>query len=78
MGSEASNRTRVLVIDDHHDGGESLGILLGQMGCEVRVTRGGLEAIAAAPTFRPHLVITDINMLGLDGYQTTRRLKRRP
>jgi CheY-like chemotaxis protein len=78
MGTQTCNLTRVLVIDDHHDGGESLGVLLGQMGCEVRVTYGGPEAIATAPAFRPQLVITDINMPGLDGYETTKELRKQP
>ena len=75
MTTKVSGLTRVLVIDDHHDGGECLGMLLKHMGCDVRIARRGSEAIASAPAFRPQLVITDINMPGLNGYETVKRLK---
>jgi CheY-like chemotaxis protein len=75
MAIQASSLIRVLVIDDHHNGAESLGMLLEQLGCDVRIAYGGSEAIASAPSFRPQLVITDINMSGLNGYQTVKRLK---
>ena len=68
--------TRVLVIDDYRDGAESLGILFESMGCCVRVALSGTEAINVSPRFCPQLVITDINMPGLNGYETTRRLKQ--
>ena len=68
---------RVLVVDDHHDGAETLGILLQQLGCEVRLTHSGEEAIEAAPTFAPELVILDLNMPpGMDGYQTAAELRK--
>jgi CheY-like chemotaxis protein len=76
MGIEAPGLTRVLVIDDHHDGAESLGILLEQMGCDVRIAHSGSEAIAFAPAFGPQLVVTDINMPGLNGYETVKRLRK--
>jgi len=67
---------RVLVVDDHHDGAETLGIMLQQLGCEVRVTHSGEEAVADAPAFEPEMVILDLNMPGMDGYQTAIELKK--
>ena len=67
---------RVLVVDDHHDGAETLGIILQQLGCEVRLTHNGEEAIESAPAFEPELVILDLNMPGMDGYQTATELRK--
>jgi len=67
---------RILVVDDHHDGAEALGMTLQYLGCEVRLTQSGEEAIKVAPTFAPQLVILDLNMPpGMDGYQTAAELK---
>jgi len=68
---------RVLVVDDHHDGAETLGIMLERLGCEVRLRHSGEEAIEDAPSFEPELVILDLNMPpGMDGYQTAIELKK--
>ena len=68
---------RVLVIDDHHDGAETLGVTLELLGCHVRLTYSGEEAIEVAPTFAPELVILDLNMPpGMDGYQTAVELRK--
>lgn len=68
---------RVLVVDDHHDGAETLGITLRLLGCDVRLTQSGEEAIEVAPAFEPLLVILDLNMPpGIDGYQTAIELRK--
>ena len=67
---------RVLVVDDHHDGAEALGKLLQALGCEVRLATSGLEALAVAPTFKPRLVILDLEMPGLSGFDTARLLRQ--
>ena len=69
---------RTLVVDDHKDGALALGALLGFLGTEVRVALSGHEAIELAQQFRPQLVVLDINMPGLDGFQTVERLKHEP
>ena len=66
---------RTLVVDDHKDGALALGTLLEFLGAEVRVAPSGHEAIRLAQQFRPQLVVLDINMPGLDGFQTLARLK---
>ncbi len=61
---------KILVVDDHIDAAETTGSLLGIEGSfEVKVVYGGLEAVEAARTFAPDLVLLDINMPQMDGYQ---------
>ena len=69
---------RCLVVDDDHDGARSLGDFLGVLGADVRVVFSGDEAIEISPEFRPLLVVLDINMPGLNGFETAERLKRQP
>lgn len=67
---------RILVVDDHHDGAEALGMELQHLGCDVRLTQSGDDAIKVAPSFAPQLVVLDLNMPGMDGYQTAAELKK--
>jgi CheY-like chemotaxis protein len=68
----------VLVVDDHHDGAETLGEFLQVLGCEVHIAHTGMEALDVAPTLHPELVILDIEMPGLSGFETARRLRLQP
>lgn len=74
MGEEEPT-PKVLVVDDHHDGAEALGDFLEVLGCEVRLVHSGPDALQVAPSFQPQLVILDIEMPGMDGYETARRLR---
>ncbi|MEZ4240150.1 MAG: response regulator [Myxococcota bacterium] len=69
---------RVLVVDDNVDAAESLGMLLSAMGAEVAVEEDGPRALARFPTFRPEIVLLDIGMPGMDGYEVARRLRATP
>ena len=66
---------RVLVVDDDHDVADSLSLLLQVLGYDVCVAYSGFEAIDVAGGYRPNAVVMDINMPGLDGLHTARRLK---
>jgi CheY-like chemotaxis protein len=66
---------RVLVADDNADAAESLSRLLTLLGHEVVTTFDGLAALEALPGFRPELVLLDIGMPRLDGYETARRMR---
>jgi CheY-like chemotaxis protein len=68
----------VLVVDDNEDAATSLAMLLKVMNCDARVAHGGLEALAVAPDFRPELVILDLGMPKLNGYDTCRRMRAEP
>jgi PAS domain S-box-containing protein len=69
---------RVLIADDNHDAGISLSMLLQSMGHDTRVVHDGIEALEEAEHFRPDIVLLDIGMPRLDGYQTARRIAARP
>ncbi len=75
---EPSPVRRILVVDDNKDAAESLAILLRTEGHEVFVASDGPTALEAAPDFRPDVVISDIGMPGMDGYELGRRLKALP
>jgi signal transduction histidine kinase len=71
-------RHRVMVVDDSVDGAESMSILLEMLGHEVRVMYDGAAAIAAASEFKPEVVLLDIGLPGIDGYQVARALRAKP
>lgn len=66
---------RILVVDDNCDSATSLAMLLKLSGNETRTAFDGLEAIAEAETFMPNVVLLDIGMPKLDGYETCRRIR---
>jgi CheY-like chemotaxis protein/two-component sensor histidine kinase len=68
-------RASVLIVDDNHDGADSLRLLLRSLGLEVRVAYGGAEALALLQSFVPELVLLDIGMPGMDGYEVARRIR---
>jgi signal transduction histidine kinase/CheY-like chemotaxis protein len=76
--SGALSRGRVLIVDDNRDAAESLGILLNIMGSEVRVVYDGATALEAMSSFQPAVVLLDIGMPGMDGYQVARRVRQQP
>lgn len=69
---------RILVVDDHVDGLITLCALLETMGFHVMSTNDATRAISIAAEFRPHLVILDIGMPKLNGYELARRLRADP
>ena len=70
-----ARRLRIVVVDDNADGAESLATLLGFAGHDVRVCHDGPAALAVVPAFRPDVVLCDIGLPGLDGYEVARRLR---
>ncbi len=66
---------RILVVDDNKDAAETLAILLKVMGNTVRTAHDGEEAVAAAREFRPHVVLCDIGMPKLNGFEACRLMK---
>lgn len=69
---------RIMVVDDNHDAADSLGSLLTELGAEVSVAHNGRDALELANRFLPDVVLLDIGMPGLDGYEVARQLRARP
>jgi PAS domain S-box-containing protein len=69
---------RVLVVEDNVDAGDSLSMLLRLHGHEVLVARTGPSALEVASAFQPNLVLLDIGLPGMDGYQVAERLRAKP
>ncbi|HSF38883.1 MAG TPA: ATP-binding protein, partial [Thermoanaerobaculia bacterium] len=68
-------RRRILVVDDNRDSADSLALLLTLQGSEVRTAYDGLEAVEAAAVFQPDVVLSDIGMPRLNGYETAQRIR---
>src|SRR5262245_41172424 len=69
---------RVLVIEDNHDAASSLAMLLGLPGHHVAVAYDGEDALVAAHRDVPDVMLTDIGLPGIDGYEVARRVRRDP
>jgi CheY-like chemotaxis protein/two-component sensor histidine kinase len=67
---------RVLVVDDNRDAADSLSMLLGGKGHEVRVAYDGLEAVGSAVAFDPDVVLMDIGLPKLYGYEAAKRIRQ--
>lgn len=66
---------RILVIEDHEDNRRILRDLLSSVGFELIEAVTGDDGVAMAESHRPDLILMDIQLPGLDGYQATRRIK---
>ncbi len=69
---------RVLIVDDNQDAAESVAQYLQLEGHEVKAVGDGLQALACAPVFAPHIVVLDIGLPIMDGYEVARRMRRLP
>jgi signal transduction histidine kinase len=69
-------RRRILVADDNNDAAGALALRLELAGHDVRTAQDGLEALAVARTFQPEIVLLDLGMPAMDGYETARHLRR--
>jgi len=74
----ARESLRILVVDDNQDGAESLAALLQIRGFTVSTAFDGEQALAAAESFRPDLILLDIGLPKLNGYEVCRAIKARP
>ena len=69
---------RVLVVDDNRDAAASLAMILKMMGHEVRTANDGEAALAVAAEYRPRLVLMDLGMPKVDGFEAARRMRAQP
>lgn len=65
----------ILIVDDNEANLKLIRVLLGGVGYEVRAALDAEEALAVLRTFRPRLILMDVQLPGMDGLELTRRLK---
>ncbi len=70
--------TRILCVEDSDDNLYMLHRRLSRAGFDVKVARNGTEGVEWAKAMRPDLIVMDLNLPGLNGWEATRRLKGQP
>lgn len=78
--SDAAARAglRMLIVDDNRDAADSLGMLMQVMGNQTCVAYDGREALTVASQFHPEVVLLDIGLPNMSGYEVARELRKRP
>ena len=76
--SLSSRRLRVMVVDDNRDSADSLRMLLTALGNEAQTAYDGQSALALATEWRPELIVLDIGLPSMSGYDVARRLRTAP
>ena len=71
-------RRRILVVDDNRDAAESLATLLELCGNQTLIAYDGAEAVDAAASFRPGVVLLDIGLPIMNGYEAARKIREQP
>ena len=69
---------RIVVVDDNRDGADTLAALLSMIGHEVHIAYDGEDAVRAAAEFRPQVMLLDIGLPKLSGYDACRRIREAP
>jgi CheY-like chemotaxis protein len=78
LKNRASTRGRVLVVDDNRDAADSLAALLRRLECEVKTANNGPAALEAIQSFSPSVVLLDLGMPGMSGYEVAERARGLP
>jgi len=74
--ADPADKPRVLMVDDHAPLRKLVNIALKQIGCEVLESADGGDALDKVESFRPDLIISDINMPVMDGYQLCKQVRK--
>ena len=75
VSTPTPRRLKILVVDDNRDAAASLSMLLELKGHEVRTAYDGENALRLAEDFRPHMVLLDLGMPKMNGYEACRRIR---
>jgi PAS domain S-box-containing protein len=75
VGTSDSPQRRILIVDDNADAAEGLMLALSVSGHEVRAAADGPAALQAVEQFQPDVVLLDIGLPGMDGYEVARRIR---
>ena len=73
-----STRRRILVADDNRDSADSLATMLSLMGHEAQAAYDGPDVIEKAAVYRPDVIVLDLGMPRMDGYEAARRIRKEP
>jgi CheY-like chemotaxis protein len=71
-------KRRILVVDDNRDEADSMAMMLRMMGHETNTAYDGLEAVQATAAFRPDVVLLDIGLPKMNGYEVARHIRKQP
>ena len=77
-GQSPGRPLRILVVEDNVDSADTLSLLLRLYGHDVQLARSGPTALEMAATSPPDVVLLDIGLPGMDGYQVAKRLRQQP
>ena len=77
-GASTSARARVLLVEDNVDAADALGMLLELLGHEVQVVHDGLAALEALQRRMPDVMLVDIGLPGIDGFEVAQRVRALP
>ena len=69
---------RVLIVDDNVDAAQLMGMLLEESGHDVRKVYDGLAALEVFAKYRPNVVLLDIGLPGIDGFEVATRMRENP
>jgi len=75
MSPNRLNNSTILIVEDHDDARTAMAILLGRLGANVLQARNGLEGLEAVKNSRPDLVITDLQMPRMNGFELLREIR---
>jgi len=78
QAQRTGGRLSVLIVDDNRDLADSLGVLMRLWGYDVCVAYDGLEGLRTAQAQRPHALLLDVGMPGMDGYALAQHVRRLP
>ena len=76
LAAPAVHGQRILIVDDNQDAAESIAQYLQLEGHEVKTVTDGLQALACVPVFAPQIVVLDIGLPAMNGYEVCRRLRK--
>ena len=74
----AGPRRRILVVDDNRDSANSMAMMLKLLGNEVATAYDGFEAMEVGKEFQPRIILMDVGMPRLNGYEATRQIREKP
>jgi PAS domain S-box-containing protein len=74
----SGGKLRILVVDDLRDAADSMAMMLRTLGHETSTAYDGLEAVQTAAAFRPHVVLLDIGLPKMNGYDAARHIRNEP